>query len=202
MKYIKHIALVFLLGLIATANANAQTFTRYQDTLNLDEYTNLEEAMKEPDKVRRLVLKNKKLKEIPAEIFLFKNLVELDLRGNKIKSIPPAIANLTKLRYLNLSRNDIDSIPAAFGELKSLVYVELGQNAISYIAPQFKQLTSLEYISLWENELTYIPECSNLNIKELDLRSIIITASQREQIKDALPEKTIIYFSPDCNCGK
>ncbi len=202
MNYIKHIALVFLLGIIATANVNAQTFTRYQDTLNLDEYTSLEEAMKEPDKVRRLVLKNKKLKEIPAEIFLFKNLVELDLRGNKIKNIPAQIAALTKLRYLNLSRNDIDSIPAAFGDLKSLVYVELGQNAISYIAPQFKQLTSLEYLSLWENELTYFPACSNLNIKELDLRSIIITASQRDQIKEALPEKTIIYFSPDCNCGK
>ena len=124
------------------------------------------------------------------------------MRGNKIKLIPADIAKLKKLRYLNLSRNDIDSIPAAFGELKSLVYVELGQNAIRYIAPQFKNLENLEYISLWENELTYFPDCSKLNIKELDLRSIIITASQRDQIKEALPEKTIIYFSPDCNCGK
>lgn len=202
MRFLKHIALVFILGFVVT-KARAQVFTRYADTLKLKEYTSLEDALKEPDSVQKLSLKNKRLKEIPAEVFQFKNLVELDLRGNRISSIPPQIGMLTNLHYLNLSRNDLDSIPSTIGKLTNLTYVELGQNAIHYIAPEFKQLESLQYISLWENELTYFPDCTRLTkLKEVDLRSIILTPSQRDQIKESLPEKTIIFFSPDCNCGK
>src|SRR5688572_12687521 len=72
--------LLLLFFFAITLATNAQTFTRYADTLDLDEYTSLEEALKEPEKVKRLSLKRKGLKEFPKDIYKFKNLVELDLR--------------------------------------------------------------------------------------------------------------------------
>lgn len=198
MNYI----VICLLALVAF-NTHAQTFTKYEDTLNLDEYSDLKEALQEPEKVQRLALKNKRLKEVPVEVFQFPNLIELDLRGNKIKSLPADLGKLKKLRYLNISRNDLDSIPASVGDLKKLTYLEAGQNQIRYISPYLMNAENLQYISLWENELSRLPNLKKLEkLKEVDLRSILLTQSQRDDIKDALPEKTVIFFSPDCNCGK
>lgn len=201
MSSIKH-TLLYVLVLLTQAVC-AQTFTKYADTLKLAEYTNLTEALKEPEKVQRLVLKNKRLNAIPPEVFQFINLVELDLRGNRITAIPAGIAQLKKLRYLNLSRNNIDTIPAAVGNLQELMYVEFGQNQIRYISPNLKNAINLQYMSLWENELSSLPALNKLEkLKEVDMRSILLTQSQRDEIKEALPEKTVIHFSPDCNCGK
>jgi Leucine-rich repeat (LRR) protein len=53
-------------------------------------YTDLSEALKEPDKVQTLDLNNQGLTEIPVEIFQLINLIELRLAGNQIKVIPPS----------------------------------------------------------------------------------------------------------------
>ena len=61
--------------LLVSLTVNAQT-----DSV----FTNLEDAIKAGENVKVLILKKQKLTEIPAEIFLLKNLHTLDLRKNKI----------------------------------------------------------------------------------------------------------------------
>ncbi len=57
-------------------------------------YTNLEEALKEPEKVYNLDLSKKKLNEFPMEILKFTNLRSLKLYKNRIDSIPDEISQL------------------------------------------------------------------------------------------------------------
>lgn len=201
MKVLRPILLV-LVVFVTTLQAQAQLFTPYKSPAEYYEYRSLDEALKEPDKVQRLVLRRKGYKEIPKEVFKFKNLLELDLRGNNLTEIPDSISALTNLVYLNVSRNQITKISPEIGKLNKVTYLEMGQNAIESLPMEMGSMDNLEYISLWENEITRIPgtfERLN-NLKEIDFRSIVLNASQRDAIKDNLPEKTTIFFSPDCNC--
>lgn len=194
--------LMLVIVFAATLQAQAQVFSPYNSPAEYDEYRNLEEALKEPDKVQRLVLRRKGYKTIPKEIYKFKNLVELDLRGNNLTELPDSIGLLTKLQYLNVSRNELVKISPAIGNLKELTYLELGQNALERLPVEMSALAKLEYLSLWENELTGIPYTFERldKLKEIDFRSIVLNGAQRDQIKESLPEKTLIFFSPDCNC--
>ena len=60
-------------------------------------YTDLSEALKEPDKVQILDLSNQGLTEIFPEICQLTNLTELRLVGNQIEVIPTEICQLTNL---------------------------------------------------------------------------------------------------------
>ncbi|UPT67461.1 MAG: leucine-rich repeat domain-containing protein [Sphingobacteriales bacterium JAD_PAG50586_3] len=201
MKVLRAILLVCVV-FAASLQAQAQLFTPYDSPAEYDEYRSLDEALKEPDKVQRLVLRRKGFKEFPKEIYKFKNLVELDLRGNNITDIPDSISTLIKLQYLNVSRNAVVKVSPEIGKLKDLIYLELGQNAIEVLPMEMAGLNSLQYLSLWENELTRLPYTFEKldNLKEIDLRSIVLNTTQRDQIKETLPEKTVIFLSPDCNC--
>lgn len=198
---LRYLTLVCVLVLCAL-QVQGQTFTPYNSNADFDEYRNLEEALKEPDKVQRLVLRRKGYKEFPNEIYKFKNLVELDLRGNNLTTLPDSIETLTNLRYLNVSRNNLTTVSPKIGNLPKLTYIEMGQNMLVNLPMEMAGLDNLEYLSLWENELTRIPSTFEKleKLKEIDLRSIVLNSTQRDQIKESLPEKTLIFFSPDCNC--
>jgi Leucine-rich repeat (LRR) protein len=65
------------------------------------------------------------------------------------------------------------------------------------------KLINLEYLQIWGNEITALPASMEKleNLKYLDMRTIILTTSERENLKDMFPQ-TEILVSPDCNCGK
>lgn len=197
----RFIILAFLLLCIA---AQAQVFTDYADTLRLNEFTKLEEAIKDPLSVQRLILNRKGLKEIPPEVFTMTNLVELDLRGNRIANIPPEIEKLTKLRFLDISKNRLNTLPAQFGKLENLVYLEMAQNPLVVLPTEFGNLKSLQYLSAWDTELITLPYFfTKLKaLKQVDLRAIIITQTERDENKTNLPEGVEVFYSADCNCTR
>jgi len=166
-------------------------------------FTSIKKAMLEPDSVERLKLKRKGYKEIPSEIFNFKNLKELDLGGNKIKNIDPKIGLLSKLEILKLNRNQIVLIPTSISKLDSLKYLDVGLNKINALPEEMKTMRSLEFLQIWGNELTVIPEpISKMpNLKWLDMRAIILTETEKEDIQNDFPQVKVL-FSPGCNCGK
>ena len=112
--------IVFSLLLISGISAFAQPEYKVKGRI----FTSIKKAMLEPDSVVRLKLKRKGYKEIPSEIFYFKNLKELDLGGNKIKNIDPKIGQLSKLEILKLNRNQIELIPTSISKLDSLKYLD------------------------------------------------------------------------------
>jgi len=190
--------------LLAYLSPKLSAQTELLDSLTLDTltaYTSIADAMKDPDKVIKLELRKKKLKEFPKEIAQFKNLQYLDLSKNNIKELPPEIDSLKNLQILILSKNDIESLPKEIGNLKALQYLNVNQNDLSSLPPQIGSLTSLKNMDLWSNNVDKFPnEMRNLKqLKVLDLRVILIPDAEQWRVQEMLP-KTKIYFSPYCKC--
>jgi Leucine-rich repeat (LRR) protein len=166
------------------------------------EYTDLDEALKNPDNVVKLTLRKKKYKSFPPEIFKLKNLQYLDLSKNVIKELPDSIVNMTALQYLIVSKTGLERLPVNFGKMKSLRYLNLNQNEIERLPYSFGELENLEYADLWSNNLEYFPESMKdlKKLRKMDLRNILIPAEHQENLQKALPN-TKIYFSPPCNCS-
>ena len=204
MQQMGRIKVYFLLILIQLLFLKLDTKAQEVDSLtivNSEEYTSLNEALKDPDNVYKLNLRKQKLKEFPMGILKLKNLRELNLNKNKIKIIPEEIYKLKNLRYLNLARNKITSIPVEFFKLVNLKVLIINENDIEVIPPQIDRLQNLEILDLWGNNLSVFPdELANMkNLKLLDLRVISLNDDAQERISNMLPN-TKIHFSPSCNC--
>jgi Leucine-rich repeat (LRR) protein len=166
------------------------------------EYTDLTEALKNPDNVIKLTLRKKKLREFPAEIFQFKNIQYLDLSKNSIKELPDSIVMLKNLQYLIVSKTGLERLPKNIGQMKNLRHLNINQNEVSVLPYSFGDLENLEVADLWSNNLDYFPETMSKlkNLKMMDLRNILIPQNHQDRIQGMLPQ-TLIYFSPACNCS-
>jgi Leucine-rich repeat (LRR) protein len=186
--------------------AGLQTRAQLLDSAALakePEYTDLTEALKNPDKVYKLTLRRMKLKTIPKEVFTFKNLQVLNLSKNKLTSIPAEIGMLKKLEVLDLSANNIDSVPPQIGKLVNIKKLILNQNVIATLPPEIGNLTKMIFLDMWGNEIQELPkEITKLQntLKVLDLRVISIKEDKQEAIVKLLPN-TKIFFSTSCNCN-
>lgn len=174
------------------------------DSLTLDTlkaFSNLEQALKTPEKVIKLVLKRNKYKTFPTEIFQFKNLQYLDLNKNNIKEIPAEIGTLKYLQYFSISKNGLERFPNQIGELTNLYYLNGSQNELTELPPEIGKLVNLRNLDLWDNNIDEFPDeiknCKKLKIVEL--RAIMISDAKQAQIRSQL-RHTKIHFSPYCNC--
>ena len=193
--------ILFLMILLDHASAQQQLL----DSISLatyQEYTDLAEALKNPDEVVKLSLRKKKLKGFPSSILTLKNLQYLDVSKNNIKELPDSIVTLKNLQYLIVSRTGLERLPMKIGEMKNLKHLNVNQNEISVLPYSFGDLESLEVADLWSNNLDYFPESmvKLKNLKWMDLRNILIPQEHQDNIQNMLPE-TVIHFSPPCQCS-
>ena len=191
---------LLLVALFVNAN---QVYSQPDYSTQGKVFTNLAQALMQPDSVFRLKLRRKGYKQIPAEVFNFKNLRELDLIGNRIERIPNEISSLPQLEILRLGSNQIEVVGQEIGGLIKLRYLDLGKNKIQALPFEIGELSNLEFLQIWGNEITLLPESiQNLNkLKYLDMRAILLTNSEREDVFEQLPQ-TEIFISSGCNCGK
>jgi Leucine-rich repeat (LRR) protein len=194
--------ILILLILLISAGTGAQTLLDSVALATYQEYTDLGEALKNPDDVIKLNLRKQKLKGFPIEILKFKNLQYLDISKNKIEELPDSIVTLKDLQYLIVSRTGLLRLPQNIGALKNLRHLNVNQNEISVLPYSFGELENLEVADLWSNNLEYFPEsmAKLKNLKWMDLRNILIPQTHQENIQAMLPETTI-FFSPPCNCS-
>ncbi|HAC65980.1 MAG TPA: hypothetical protein DCF68_21220 [Cyanothece sp. UBA12306] len=68
---------------------------------------------------------DKKLTQIPVEVFELQQLKVLNLRGNSIPEIPEQINQLRNLKSLNLSSNQLSKIPKSLENLTNLTSLDL-----------------------------------------------------------------------------
>jgi Leucine-rich repeat (LRR) protein len=164
-------------------------------------YKTLAAALKNKSTAYRLDLSRTKLKAIPQEVFQLKELRELNLSNNKITQLPKEIALLSKLTELNLSNNRIAEVPQEIGQLNYLKVLRINRNELTTIPKETGLLKKLEILDMWSNEIDSLPsEIQNLsNLKELELRGILISDPEQVKIKALLPN-TKIFMSPSCNC--
>ncbi len=138
----------------------------------------LKNLEKSKDSVECIILKNQNLKEIPSEIYSYKNLKKLILSRNKIKHIPDSLSTLRNLHYLDLSSNYIDSLPSSLSEL------------------------ALDTLIMWDNPIYTLPkEFEKWDLKYLDLRAIQMNKDEQKYIKSLFPKARVRMDHP-CNCGR
>ncbi len=181
---------------------NGQSLLDSLELVTYQEYTDLNAAIEDKEKVVKLNLRKKKLKEFPMEILEMPNLQYLDISRNKIKEFPDSIVKLKKLQFLLANKVGLERLPQNFGDLHNLKYLDLSQNEISTLPYSFGKLIFLEYADFWDNNLDDFPSTMKdlLSLKKLDLRNILISKTKQESLQLQLP-RTKIYFSPPCNCG-
>lgn len=205
MKNYSKYGLSFLLFFLLTHGMllHAQNYQKGLSETDLKMYTSIEEGLLNPDSVRYLSLKHKKLRVIPKEVFLFKYLEILDLSKNKLDELPEEIEKLEKLRELSVSNNNLTSLPIQIGKLISLKKIIAYQNNIALLPTTIGNLKNLELLDLWSNEIETFPEeIKDLKqLKFVDLRGIMLSDEQKATIKSLLPNAQI-EFSMGCNCLK
>ncbi len=117
--------------------------------------------------------------QLPPEIGLLDNVVQLDLCNNKnLSIIPDGIWGLSNLSMINWNNNNISIIPPEIGLLE-LEFITLFNNNLSSIPKEFGHLIYLQTLNLRDNKLTSIPSefgqlinLSSLNLKRNKLQSI------------------------------
>lgn len=197
-KIVVKIVLVVALFFSATS-VKAQLL----DSLTLDTmagFESLQEAMKNPDAVIKLVLRRQHLKSFPKEILQMKNLQYLDLSKNSISELSDSIGTLTNLQYLAVSKTGLERLPKEIGKLVNLKYINFNQNDLESLPPQIANLEKLEILDLWSNNFEEYPSFANLKaLKVLDLRNILISDEVQKSITNSLPNAKV-HLSPSCRC--
>ncbi len=91
-------------------------------------YTNLTEALKNPNEVRILDLSRSKLKILPKEIGQLQNLQILNSENNQLTTLPKEIGKLQNLQELHLQNNQLTTLPEEIGQLQNLKVLHLNNN--------------------------------------------------------------------------
>jgi Leucine-rich repeat (LRR) protein len=167
-------------------------------------FTDLNEALKNPEKVTKLTLKKMHYKAFPAEIWKFPNLQYLDLSKNQITDFPDSLGQLKNLQVLHLAHNKIEALPRELGDLQNLFLLDINNNQLTMLPPQIGKLKKLQYLDLWSNSISIFPdELKDIseNLKVLDLRVILINYDAQDRIRKMLP-KTTIYMDAPCHCNQ
>ena len=126
----KAILLPVLFAALSAADAHGQLLS--QPALDSTrEYYSIAAALKEPDKVYRLRLTKKKLREVPPEISQFKNLNALDLGRNRLKELPEWLSELTFMQEFRAPQNKFRAMPAVVCSWPHLKRLDLHQTEIA-----------------------------------------------------------------------
>lgn len=183
-----------------------------QTTIDSDkikkEYTSLEEALKNPEKVYNLNLSNQNV-TIPKDAWSkFVNLEILSFKNDHLKEIPKEIGFLKNLKVLDLSGNDFTSLPKSFSELnhleelflndekylqfdknkktlnlpKNLRILHLEDDNLSNLPKEVYDLQNLESLFLNHNNFIEVPkDLEGLkNLRQLDFHDNKIPAQLRD----------------------
>jgi Leucine-rich repeat (LRR) protein len=151
----------FLLLVVSFFIQNVQAQSIVDSLQRNKEYSSLEEALKNPEKVYRLNLSNQKFKLIDADWAKFTNLEYLSLKDDHLKEIPGAIGNIKTLKTLDLSGNDFKSLPSSFANLTNLQEVFLNDEKrfnFSKNVPLLSRLPNLKSLHLENDHLNKLPK--------------------------------------------
>lgn len=159
-------------------------------------FTSIEEAMTKPDEVYKLKLggEGKSLKEIPVEVFQFKNLQELDLSSNRISLLPDGLFKLTNLQKLDLSFNQISEIPAGIKQLTNLKVLLCKGCRLVSLPSELGQLQNLEELDLFANHIkSFPPEMAKMaKLQKINLFRNGIAPEEFQKIKAMFPNAEFV----------
>jgi Leucine-rich repeat (LRR) protein len=160
---------IFSFFVLSVCEVNAQVST--DSSIIKKEYSNLEEALKAPEKVYRLNLNNQKFKMPSDSIWSkFINLEYLSLKNDHLKKIPGGLGRLKKLRVLDLSGNDFKILPQSLSSLENLTELFLNDEKemdFNKSIGVIDNLPNLRILHLENDNLKNIPK-DVLHLRQLE----------------------------------
>jgi Leucine-rich repeat (LRR) protein len=78
----------------------------------------------------------------------------------------------------------------------------INQNELLSLPDEIGNLKKLRYLDMWSNNITRLPGsmAEMYALEEVDLRVIVMTQSEQEDINILLPN-TKVHMDQHCNCG-
>ena len=156
-------------------------------------YEDLRVGTIKPELVTKLSFADNRLKSLPKEVFLCKNLSELELVNTSIKKLPSKLNTLEKLQRIYVYNNSISSklrlgknakvkvlvirgvksvnLPRTYKNFKMLDTLDLSRNIGLSTFPNIYKNKTLSKLNLLENNLTLddLKNISNNSLEELNL---------------------------------
>jgi Leucine-rich repeat (LRR) protein len=184
MKTLAKTILVVILGYIIIGCEPKVEYNGYDENLlfSLDElyqlptYRSLEEALKTPDSVYKIVLFNKGLKEVPGKVARLKYLNILELTTNELSDLPDWVGDMIYLQDLYVARNQFSEVPEAVFRIKNLKRVIFDYNQFTEIPVKILTNPNIEELHFGHNQITRIPDelygMKQLKVLKLDENNI------------------------------
>jgi leucine-rich repeat protein SHOC2 len=107
---------------------------------------------------RALDLRGQSLKQIPTEIFKFKNLKILLIGGNPLVYLPKELAQMQQLIFLDISNTELEQWPAVVSKLSNLAFLDCSTNYIAQLPPDIGALRKLIALNVYRNPIREISE--------------------------------------------
>lgn len=168
----------------------------------LKTYTWEEASKMNKDSVFSITFEKSKLETLPPQLFLYTNLLRLNLSKNKFKELPENISLLTNLEYLNIDKNDFIYFPKQILYLTKLKELIISRNDFSILPEDFSKLNQLEVLDMFNTPIETFPNSiiEITTLKKIDTRGI----SHGKQFQDSWSEKlpnVRFFFDAPCNCS-
>ena len=121
-------------------------------------FRSLDEALKQPDSVYKLIIFGKELNRVPDEVYSFKYLNTLELSKNSLKTLPEYIGDMIYLQGLYLAENKFSDMPEQVYRLPNLRRLRLGENKFDFMPEKLLEMKSIEEIYFGRNQIWEIPD--------------------------------------------
>lgn len=193
-KPLKHLLILLVVksSLFGQKLEDTLSYVKYSEALEMDVTS-----------VTAIDFTRDRLKEIPEELFQFKNLKGLKLTKNKLTSLPDEFKSLKNLEFLHLDKNKFEVFPYQVFHLENLRYLNISKNKITSIPKGIKALNNLAHLDIWANRIEDFPSVLKElpKLQYLDTRGMTYSPTFVENWTKNLPN-TEIKFDQPCNCMK
>lgn len=153
----KHCYLRILFKNEITLSSNINSPSDEYDRFNF-RVVKIPKSIKYFNEITNVNLSHNTITEIPDELCMLKNLVNLNIKYNKISTIPSSIKNLENLKKLDISHNEIEEIPEELYLMKSLEVLNIKFNMVRWISSSIKGLENLIKLNVSNNRIRGIPK--------------------------------------------
>lgn len=162
---------------------------------SLHEYSDLDLAINESDKVLSIDVASQGLSELPKQLAKLKNIVSINVLGNDFTSFPTVLTKLATLDEISLSSNKLTSVSSEIRHLKNLRILIMNNNQLNELPKEIGELTNLLYLEIGNNKLKRLPEETKYltNLQELHLERNMLSETEKQKIKRILPN-CVVYF--------
>jgi|GEM_PF-1549733 len=155
-------------------------------------FSNLTEALKNPELYKSARFNNSGLTEFPEQIFLFPNLEEIDISQNALTTLPSRLKGLQYLKELDVNMNHLTSLGTEIISCSKLEVLQIQDNPLENISKEIGEMLSLKEITIGEIvrncsipiEVWHLTNLTKLKITNAYLTKIPVSVSELKQLTE------------------